>query len=162
MDGLATKPTVVEIQRVVCEAKLLSVSELKSAYRHRDLAYPRQVAMALSRELTDCSYPLIGRLFGDRDHTTVLFAVRKIAQQAARNPALAARMDDYRKRIAEVVAARPGQPTLPCQPQEPEPAQMWAPERPSRGRSRTYYPRRVDVIDKDAWLGLGGEREVPA
>ena len=57
----------------------LSVEELVSQRRVHAIAYPRQVAMYLSRELTDSSLPKIGREFGGRDHTTVIYATSKIS-----------------------------------------------------------------------------------
>ena len=63
-----------------CERFSLSVQELCSARRSQSVAYPRQVAMYLSRELTDASLPKIGKEFGGRDHTTVIHATSKIAR----------------------------------------------------------------------------------
>ena len=57
----------------------MSVEELVSQRRVHAIAYPRQVAMYLSRELTDSSLPKIGREFGGRDHTTVIYATSKIS-----------------------------------------------------------------------------------
>ena len=59
-----------------------------SKKRSRALARPRQVAMALSKELTELSLPNIGEAFGGRDHTTVLHACRKIAELKARDSEL--------------------------------------------------------------------------
>ncbi|AFI87679.1 chromosomal replication initiation protein DnaA [Aggregatibacter actinomycetemcomitans] len=71
--------TVDNIQRVVAEYYRIKVSDLKSKNRSRSVARPRQVAMALAKELTNRSLPEIGKSFGDRDHTTVLHACRTIA-----------------------------------------------------------------------------------
>ena len=57
----------------------IKVSEMYSKRRSRNVARPRQVAMALAKELTQMSLPDIGEAFGGRDHTTVLHACRKIA-----------------------------------------------------------------------------------
>ena len=57
----------------------MKVSDLKSKNRSRSIARPRQLAMALAKELTNRSLPEIGKAFGDRDHTTVLHACRTIA-----------------------------------------------------------------------------------
>ena len=67
------------IQRVVAEYYKIKVSDLNSKRRSRSVARPRQVAMALAKELTNHSLPEIGDAFGGRDHTTVLHACRKIA-----------------------------------------------------------------------------------
>jgi chromosomal replication initiator protein len=69
------------IQEVVAGAFRMTVSDLCSPRRSQDVVYPRQIAMYLCRELTDSSLPRIGECFGGRDHTTVLYAVNKIAQR---------------------------------------------------------------------------------
>ena len=71
-------PTVDLIQAAVAEALDVEPAELVSARRNRRLVYARQIAMYLSRELTDLSLPAIAARFGGRDHTTVLHAHRKI------------------------------------------------------------------------------------
>ena len=58
----------------------IKISDLLSKRRNRSVARPRQVAMALCKELTDHSLPEIGDAFGGRDHTTVLHACRKIKE----------------------------------------------------------------------------------
>jgi len=70
--------TIENIQKTVCEYYKLRVSELLSKRRPRSIARPRQMAMALAKELTQHSLPEIGDAFGGRDHTTVLHACRKI------------------------------------------------------------------------------------
>lgn len=72
--------TVENIQKVVAEYYRIKVADLKSKNRSRSIARPRQLAMALSKELTNRSLPEIGKGFGDRDHTTVLHACRTIAK----------------------------------------------------------------------------------
>ncbi|MDO5055400.1 chromosomal replication initiator protein DnaA [Pasteurella oralis] len=72
--------TVENIQKVVAEYYRIKVSDLKGKSRSRSIARPRQLAMALSKELTNRSLPEIGKNFGDKDHTTVLHACRKIAE----------------------------------------------------------------------------------
>lgn len=70
--------TIDNIQKTVAEYYKIRLSDLLSKKRSRSLARPRQVAMALSKELTSHSLPEIGDAFGGRDHTTVLHACRKI------------------------------------------------------------------------------------
>jgi chromosomal replication initiator protein len=70
--------TVSNIQKTVADYYQLRLSDLLSMSRSRSLARPRQLAMALSKELTEHSLPEIGRAFGGRDHTTVLHACRTI------------------------------------------------------------------------------------
>jgi len=71
--------SVENIQKTVADYYKIKVSEMYSKKRSRNVARPRQVAMALAKELTQLSLPDIGDAFGGRDHTTVLHACRKIA-----------------------------------------------------------------------------------
>jgi chromosomal replication initiator protein len=70
--------TVENIQKTVSEYYKVRVSDLLSRRRTRNIARPRQLAMALAKELTEHSLPELGEAFGGRDHTTVLHACRKI------------------------------------------------------------------------------------
>ena len=72
--------TIENIQRVVAEYYQIKLNDLMAKKRTRSLARPRQVAMALAKELTSHSLPEIGMSFGGRDHTTVLHACRKISE----------------------------------------------------------------------------------
>jgi chromosomal replication initiator protein len=78
--GEAAQVTIERIQDEVSERFSLSKEELIGDRRSQNIVYPRQVAMYLSRELTDSSLPRIGRHFGGRDHTTVIHATSKIAR----------------------------------------------------------------------------------
>lgn len=71
--------TVENIQKTVAEFFKLKISDMHSKKRSRNVARPRQVAMALTKDLTQMSLPEIGEAFGNRDHTTVLHACRTIA-----------------------------------------------------------------------------------
>jgi chromosomal replication initiator protein len=72
--------TIENIQKTVCEYYKIRIAELLSKRRPRSIARPRQMAMALCKELTQHSLPEIGDAFGGRDHTTVLHACRKIEE----------------------------------------------------------------------------------
>ncbi len=72
--------SIENIQRTVAEYYNIKMADLLSKRRNRTIARPRQVAMALAKELTNHSLPEIGDAFGGRDHTTVLHACRKIAE----------------------------------------------------------------------------------
>ncbi|MCG8427928.1 MAG: chromosomal replication initiator protein DnaA [Chromatiales bacterium] len=72
--------TIENIQKTVAEYFKIRASELTSNKRNRTIARPRQIAMALAKELTNHSLPEIGEAFGGRDHTTVLYATRKVAE----------------------------------------------------------------------------------
>jgi chromosomal replication initiator protein len=69
---------IVNIQKTVAEYYKIRVADLLSAKRTRSITRPRQVAMALARELTKHSLPEIGSAFGGRDHTTVLHATNRV------------------------------------------------------------------------------------
>jgi len=69
-----------EILKVVAAHYGLKVSDLKSKSNARTIAFPRQVAMYICKDLTDLSYPEIGRLFNDKHHSTVMYSVDKIDQ----------------------------------------------------------------------------------
>jgi len=71
--------SIHEVQHATCEAFSLSLEELLSASRSPRLAWPRQVAMYLARELTDQTLPAIGREFGGRNHATVIHACKRTA-----------------------------------------------------------------------------------
>ena len=76
------------IRKVVAEYYDVSVKDLMSKKRTRSIARPRQIAMALARELTKDSFPDIGQSFGGRDHTTVMHACEKVAQLRSEDPVL--------------------------------------------------------------------------
>ena len=78
--GEVRQVTIERIQELVSERFSLSLAELCGDKRSQNIVYPRQVAMYLSRELTDSSLPKIGKQFGGRDHTTVIHATSKIAR----------------------------------------------------------------------------------
>ena len=82
------KVTIDDIQRKVAEYFGLKMSDLLSARRAVEVARPRQVAMYLAKKLTPRSLPEIGRRFGNRDHTTVMHAVKRIDELRAKDPEL--------------------------------------------------------------------------
>lgn len=84
--------TTNNIQKTVAEYYKIRVSDLHSKSRSRQVARPRQVAMALAKELTEHSLPQIGDAFGGRDHTTVLHACRKVAELKSKDSRMS---EDY-------------------------------------------------------------------
>jgi len=78
--------SVENIQKTVADFFNIKVADMYSKKRPANIARPRQIAMYLAKELTQKSLPEIGDLFGGRDHTTVLHAVRKISADRAKNP----------------------------------------------------------------------------
>jgi len=103
-------PHVAEIQAVVCERFGLTLLDLTSQRNGRTYAQPRQLAMYLARELTQASLPSIGKLFGDRDHSTVIHAIRVTEKRIAHDRDFADIVAGLRFRIAH-----PGQPPLPLE-----------------------------------------------
>ncbi|MBE0569621.1 MAG: chromosomal replication initiator protein DnaA [Deltaproteobacteria bacterium] len=87
------------IQKAVADHFGVKVSELRSDRKHKVIAMPRQVAMYLMRNMTRCSFPDIGQRFGGRDHTTVMYAVKKIEKKLADDVSLRSTVDALRKKI---------------------------------------------------------------
>jgi chromosomal replication initiator protein len=80
--------SIENIQKTVAEFYKIRTADMHSKKRSRNIARPRQVAMALTKDLTQMSLPDIGEAFGNRDHTTVLHACRVIAQLREKDPAI--------------------------------------------------------------------------
>lgn len=78
--------SVEDIQEAVSQHFRLSIADLKSHGRAKSLAFPRQVAMYLSRTVADASFPSIADKFGGRDHSTVMYAVRAVEQKRSQDP----------------------------------------------------------------------------
>lgn len=93
--------TVDTIKKVVASYYNVEVSDFTTKRRTRNVAFPRQMAMYLSRTLTDSSLPRIGEQFGGRDHTTVLHAFDKIDKQRKEDPTLDETLHELEKRIRE-------------------------------------------------------------
>jgi chromosomal replication initiation ATPase DnaA len=91
-NAFRSKIKVGHIQEVVARHFNVKLSDMCSARRTANVVEPRQVAMYLAKVMTPRSMPDIGRRFGDRDHTTVLHAVRKITARMAVD-------DDYRAKV---------------------------------------------------------------
>ncbi len=87
------KISIENIQKTVAEFYSIRVSDLKSKRRNRQIARPRQIAMALAKELTSLSLPDIGDAFGGRDHTTVIHACKKVDELTRTEPKI---NEDYK------------------------------------------------------------------
>lgn len=96
----ATKQVTIElIQEIVANYFNLKVEDFKSSRRTKNIAYPRQIAMYLSRKLTDMSLPKIGEEFGGRDHTTVIHAYEKISEMVSKDDNLKSTIEILTKKI---------------------------------------------------------------
>lgn len=93
--------TIDIIQDIVSSYFNLRIEELKSQRRTRNVAYPRQIAMYLSRKLTDMSLPKIGEEFGGRDHTTVIHAYEKISDNLTKDESLQHTIADITKKLTQ-------------------------------------------------------------
>jgi chromosomal replication initiator protein len=102
--------TVEEIKRVVAGFYSIRLQDMDSPRRTRNLVRPRQTAMYLAKTMTPRSYPEIGRRFGDRDHTTVMHAVRQIERLKAADPVLAAEIEQLSRMIKEGGPSSNGRP----------------------------------------------------
>ncbi|MDP2940809.1 MAG: chromosomal replication initiator protein DnaA [Candidatus Omnitrophota bacterium] len=91
--------TVDFIQRCVAEEYGVSLQDLKTRRRNKNIVLPRQIAMYLSRELTDLSFPEIGGFFGGKDHTTVLHSYNKIKSEIKSNQTLQEKVE----RVIQVI-----------------------------------------------------------
>ncbi|WP_455245189.1 chromosomal replication initiator protein DnaA [Petrachloros mirabilis] len=88
-----------DIQETVSTWFHVKISDLKSRRRSKTLVHPRQIAMYLCRELTDASYPEIGRLFGGKDHTTIIHACRQITKAREADSALGQTLEGLKEKI---------------------------------------------------------------
>lgn len=85
------KPTIHDIQKAVSTVFNVQIHDLKGPSRHASIFWPRASAMRLARDLTSQSYHRIGRSFGNRDHSSVMSAVRRAAERSLNDPDFADR-----------------------------------------------------------------------
>jgi chromosomal replication initiator protein len=90
---------VEDILRIVSRHFAVSKADILSDRRHRSVVRPRQIGMYLAKQLTSRSLPEIGRRFGNRDHTTVLHAIRKIDRELGDNPRLKDEIEDLKRQL---------------------------------------------------------------
>jgi chromosomal replication initiator protein len=101
----ATRPneaSVEDIQRLVCHHFKLRSTDLLSKDRHKSIAFARHVAMYLCKQRLKCSFPELGRAFGNRDHTTVISAVRKVDALRVSDPEVRAHIEALERRLGAV------------------------------------------------------------
>ncbi|HVN67623.1 MAG TPA: chromosomal replication initiator protein DnaA [Candidatus Sulfotelmatobacter sp.] len=97
LDSSTLVVTVEKIQRLICHKFKIKPSQLKSKNNSPKIAFPRQIAMYLAKELTKSSLPEIGKKFGGKHHTTVIHSVRKIDKLRADDP-------EFNKEINSLIA----------------------------------------------------------
>jgi chromosomal replication initiator protein len=94
-----TEASVEDIQRVVCHHFKLRSTDLLSKDRHKSIAFARHVAMYLCKQRLKCSFPELGRAFGNRDHTTVISGVRKIEALRTTDPEVRAHIEAIERKL---------------------------------------------------------------
>ncbi len=97
------KITVKVVQKFISERYNVTIEEMLSRKRTKSIAYPRQVAMYISRELTDLSLPKIGQEFGGRDHTTVIHAHKKISESIETDPEVQSEINSYLEELKSTI-----------------------------------------------------------
>ena len=103
-DILSNSDTMItpeKIKKIVCKYYNIKVADIESAKRTSTIAYPRQVAMYLIREMTDSSLPKIGDMFGGRDHSTVKYACGKIEDEINQDPVLKETIENLKREIRD-------------------------------------------------------------
>ncbi len=91
--------SMTDILRVTAQHFEVEARDLKSKGRRHELVFPRQIAMYLIRELTPHSFPEIGQFFSGRDHSTVMYAVQKVADQVEEEPELSQKVREIKEQL---------------------------------------------------------------
>jgi chromosomal replication initiator protein len=94
--------SVEDIQRMVCHHFKLRSTDLLSKDRHKSIAFARHVAMYLCKQRLKCSFPELGRAFGNRDHTTVISAVRKVDALRTVDPEVRAHIEALERKLGTI------------------------------------------------------------
>ncbi len=97
--GRPSEASVEDIQRIVCHHFKLRSIDLLSKDRHKSIAFARHVAMYLCKQRLKCSFPELGRAFGNRDHTTVMSAVRKVEALRGADPEVRAHIEAIERKL---------------------------------------------------------------
>jgi len=87
--------TVESIQKLVANHFNLKVTELKSKNNSQQISFPRQVAMYLCKQMTECSLPEIGKRFGGKHHSTVIHAIQKIENKRSKEKEFERLLDGF-------------------------------------------------------------------
>ncbi len=98
--GVRKELTIEEIKRTVCDQFEIKMADIESSRRDRSIARPRQVAMYLAKNLTTKSLPEIGRNFGDKNHTTVIHAIKTIEKLRAAEPDMDNALESLSRKLA--------------------------------------------------------------
>lgn len=101
VSNISEKISLDTIQKVIADNYQISVSELKGKKREKKFVIPRQIAIYIARELTEISYSEIGEEFGGKDHSTIMHAYEKIAEQIKIDPSLESKVQAFVREIKE-------------------------------------------------------------
>ena len=93
--------TPEKIKKTVCKQYGIKLAEIESSKKTNNIAFPRQVAMYLMRDMTDLSLPKIGEYFGGKHYTTVMYACDKIEDEIKRDPSLESLIETLKDKIQE-------------------------------------------------------------
>lgn len=93
--------TIEDVQKVVANFFNINVSDLRSKRRPNNIAMPRQIAMYMAREYTKASFPAIGESFGGKDHSTVIYAHKKLKENMNNNPDLKQTVESLKNRLVK-------------------------------------------------------------
>ncbi|MDF1805717.1 helix-turn-helix domain-containing protein, partial [Hyphomonas sp.] len=104
-EGDVRQPSIELVKKAAMKVFEVSKADMESPSKARAVVYPRQIAMYLCRELTGKSFPQIGYSFGKRDHTTILYAHRKVSKALPENNELGAHIKAVNETILELQAA---------------------------------------------------------
>lgn len=88
------KPTSRHIQRAVVDKFRIAIGDLSSVDRRHQVCWPRMISMFLCRKIQGISFPTVGRIHGDRDHSTAMSAIKKVLKVAATNPRVIDQVSD--------------------------------------------------------------------
>jgi chromosomal replication initiator protein len=100
--GRPNEASLEDIQRIVCHHFKLRSTDLVSKDRHKSIAFARHVAMYLCKQRLKCSFPELGRAFGNRDHTTIISAVRKVEALRTSDPEVRAHLEALERKLGTV------------------------------------------------------------
>ena len=93
--------TPEKIKKIVCKHYNIKLTEIESSKKTNNIAFPRQVAMYLMRDMTDLSLPKIGEYFGGRHYTTVMYACEKIEDEIKRDSAFGSLILELKEKIKD-------------------------------------------------------------
>ena len=90
-----------KIKKIVCKHYNVKLADLESSKKQNSIAFPRQVAMYLIREMTEYSLPKIGQMFGGKHYTTVMYACDKIEEQVHADPGFSEVIEGLKESIMD-------------------------------------------------------------